>query len=102
MTCIPIVTLLGPVVSRTPVGIANRADALDALDTVLNRDRQPEWGAMFGSQRLTVHLVTQECLRMKSALHIQSYVVPVVWSRETYVLGHAARFPASVRRYAAG
>src|SRR5262245_50230756 len=79
MACIPVVTALGPVVGRAAVSEADRSDAFDVLDAVLDRDGQSQRRAVWSCQGFAIHLVTEQRLRMQRALHIQSDVITAVF-----------------------
>src|SRR5687768_9540263 len=53
---VPVIPALAPEIGGPGGGVADDADALDVLDPVLDRDRQPERGAVLAGERLAVHL----------------------------------------------
>src|SRR5579859_3835231 len=54
MPRVPVVSALRPEISRTDVRVADRPDALDVLDAVLDRNGEPKRRSVLPRQRLVV------------------------------------------------
>src|SRR5579875_1695694 len=61
----PVVALVFPVTTAGRRHKVDRAQILDHFVTQLDRRVEPHWGAMLGAQRMTVHCIGQDRLRMK-------------------------------------
>src|ERR1051326_370941 len=75
---VPVVALLGPVIGGPLPHVTDLPNALNVLDAVFHRDDESQRRAVLLGQWRTVHLITQQSLRVQHAFYLETDVIATV------------------------
>src|SRR4029077_7419846 len=74
-SCVVVVAPLRPIIGRSGLTECDFSDAFEVLDAVFNRYNETQGSAMLRFERLAVHFIAEQRLRVKRRRHVQPDII---------------------------